>query len=122
MIKIDNLFELSEKTKDGTLEAIIDLNIVSLNEKEGIKKMLSDGVIVDIDFVYHKESSSAFDENLVDYCMMLLKMKSNQYALVYIESSYWFHPDFAPNWSDESMVLQFAIIPDEVVRDIEVTK
>ena len=53
MIKIDNLFELSEKTKDGTLEAIIDLNIVSLNEKEGIKKMLSDGVIVDIDFVYH---------------------------------------------------------------------
>ena len=118
MIKIDDLFELSEKMKDGTLESIIDLNIMPLNEKESIKKMLSDSVIVDVDFAYRKEVSSAFDGNLIDDCMMLLKLKSNQYALICIEPSYCFHPDFAPNWNDESMVLQFAIIPDEVIKAI----
>lgn len=118
MIKIDDLFELSEKTKDGTLESIFDFNIVPLNEKESIKKMLLDSVIVDVDFVYHKESSSAFNKDLVDYCMMLLKMKSDQYVFINIESSCWFHPEFSPNWNDESIVLQFGMVPDDIVRAI----
>lgn len=122
MIKIDDLFNLSEETKDGSLESVVDLDFVPMESKETVKAIILNSKIVDVDFTYLKELQKGSNANLIDSCMFLLETDVNKYALITIDNSSDFIFKFAPDWKDAYHALSFAIISDEVVKQIEEMK